>query len=209
MKPYRMRGKKGTTLVMHQEVATWTSNLLISYYFTGCRKSGDQTKAISYINAFSKSRLPSTMVKWATTQIGMDKEASKPNASTPQALLIFLLTARYMLIYSTEWLLNFEQRGAEIFNNNALRLHAKSVFDESKADFEQRLLQPYNKVEDDLLFDIDNKKEEEEEKKDDQEMLESINDAFTTAAHMMKFTANDERRKRKENRKSGDIEMRN
>ncbi|KAF9588654.1 hypothetical protein IFM89_014375 [Coptis chinensis] len=31
----------------------------------------------------------------------------------------------------------------------------------------------------------------------------------STAAHMMKFTANDDRRKRKENRKSGDIEMRN
>ncbi|KAF9613267.1 hypothetical protein IFM89_006766 [Coptis chinensis] len=31
----------------------------------------------------------------------------------------------------------------------------------------------------------------------------------STVAHMMKFTANDDRRKRKENRKSGDIEMRN
>ncbi|KAF9615069.1 hypothetical protein IFM89_021640 [Coptis chinensis] len=181
-----------TILTSHLMIRLAITRLIVAHEaIQDARKSGDQTKAISYINAFSRSRLPSTMVKWVTTQIGMDKKQVNP---MPVLLKPFLV----------KWLLNFEQRGAKIFNNNALRLRAKSVFDESKADFEQRLLQPYSKVEDDLLFYIDNKREEKEEKKDDQEMLESINDAFTTAAHMMKFTANDERRKRKENRKSGD-----
>ncbi|KAF9622923.1 hypothetical protein IFM89_035156 [Coptis chinensis] len=68
-------------------------NSLIAGY---SRKSGDQTKAIS-IGMDKEASKPNTKtpqallrkvgIKPKQSQIGMDKEASKPNTSTPQALL--------------------------------------------------------------------------------------------------------------------------
>ncbi|XP_052180580.1 uncharacterized protein LOC127793864 isoform X2 [Diospyros lotus] len=44
------------------------------------RVKGDQTKAISYINAFSGSQLPAQLVKLVTSEIGMDSKASQPKS---------------------------------------------------------------------------------------------------------------------------------
>ncbi|KAL5698385.1 hypothetical protein ACHQM5_029433 [Ranunculus cassubicifolius] len=140
------------------------------------KAKGDHTKAISYINAFSRSCLPSKLV-----QIGMNDETNKPNLTTPQAFL--------------KWLLILEDQGMKSFDNKALKLRVKLVLDGSKVGYEHRGLKPNSAVGDDLLFYIDNKRTEEEEKGDDEEMVDSMDAAFTAAAK--KITANDQR-KRKE-----------
>ncbi|KAH9762843.1 hypothetical protein KPL70_000952 [Citrus sinensis] len=51
------------------------------------REDGDQKRAISYASAFSSSKLPSQIIKWIASQIGMDEKASISIGSSPKALL--------------------------------------------------------------------------------------------------------------------------
>ncbi|KAF8388845.1 hypothetical protein HHK36_025525 [Tetracentron sinense] len=153
------------------------------------RANGDQTKAISYINAFSESRLPSQLIKWVSSQIGMEEITSRPNVSTPQALI--------------KWLLSLEEQGARVFDPNFSKLRAKLVLDMSKVDYEHTVFRPDSKkAGDNILFYIDNKGEEEDKGERDQAMIESMDAALLAAAHTMEFTENDGRRKRKEGRRA-------
>ncbi|KAF5203715.1 Snf2 domain protein [Thalictrum thalictroides] len=127
------------------------------------RENGDQTKAISYTNSLSGSSLFSKLIKWVTSEIGM--RTNKPNVTTPQALL--------------KWLLSSEELGVRVFDDSTLKLRAKLVLDESKANYEHQLLKPNSNVEDDLLFYIDNNREEKAD--DDEEMVESMDAALTVA----------------------------
>ncbi|PIA43066.1 hypothetical protein AQUCO_02000484v1 [Aquilegia coerulea] len=127
------------------------------------RDNGDQTKAISYINSSSGSSLSSKLIKWVSSQIGMS--ASRPDVTTPQALL--------------KWLLSSEEQGVRVFGDNTLKLRAKQILDDLKANYEHRVLKPNSNVEDDLLFYIDNNREEKSD--DDQEMVESMDAAHTVA----------------------------
>lgn len=52
-----------------------------------CREDGDQKRAISYASAFSSSKLPSQIIKWIASQVGMDEKASISIGSSPKALL--------------------------------------------------------------------------------------------------------------------------
>lgn len=52
-----------------------------------CRKEGDHTKAISYINAFSASHLPAELIKWVNNEIGTGNKSSGPNGYSPKAVL--------------------------------------------------------------------------------------------------------------------------
>ncbi|KAE8691049.1 hypothetical protein F3Y22_tig00110893pilonHSYRG01001 [Hibiscus syriacus] len=50
-------------------------------------ENGNQTKAISYINAFSESWLPCQLIKWVTSQTGIRDKARSLNVTSPVALL--------------------------------------------------------------------------------------------------------------------------
>nr|POE64700.1 hypothetical protein CFP56_06316 [Quercus suber] len=68
-------------------------NLILKWLFVAdtairsAREKGNQAKAFSYINAFSESCLPSQLIKWVTDQTVTGGKISKPNISTPVALL--------------------------------------------------------------------------------------------------------------------------
>ncbi|XP_057479025.1 uncharacterized protein LOC130766317 [Actinidia eriantha] len=130
----------------------------------------DHTRAISYIDAFSKSGVPYQLIKWVTDQTGLEENIIRPNVSTPEALI--------------RWLLALENRGIRVFDHNVSSLHAKAVFCKSKIDHvisEARsdCRNPNGSV----LFGID-------KVDDDQEMVDWLYDAFVPTDCM--------RRKRKE-----------
>ncbi|KAF9604014.1 hypothetical protein IFM89_039436 [Coptis chinensis] len=100
----------------------------------------------------------------------MDKEASKPNTSTPQALLSPSFISPPKIKVDVE-------KGLPPKKETILKCYVGTSTTELTGILvEKTVMLPLNP---------------------------------STVAHMMKFTANDDRRKRKENRKSGDIEMRN
>ncbi|KAL6985516.1 hypothetical protein U1Q18_018891 [Sarracenia purpurea var. burkii] len=51
------------------------------------RKCCDQTRAVSYMDAFSKSCLPYQLIEWVTNHTGPEKNISRPNISTPKSLI--------------------------------------------------------------------------------------------------------------------------
>ncbi|XP_043704430.1 uncharacterized protein LOC122654418 [Telopea speciosissima] len=158
------------------------------------KANGDHKTAISYINAFARSRLPSQLIRWATDQIGIEGKMSKPNVSTPQALI--------------KWMLNLEDRGARVFDHYIAKFRPKLVLDMSKVDNEYSVSKPDSQLGDcDVLFYIDNKGEAEKKVEGDHEMMESMDAAFLTAAHTMKFTTNDRRRKQREGRVEGETQV--
>ncbi|KAK9208720.1 hypothetical protein WN944_001080 [Citrus x changshan-huyou] len=154
------------------------------------REDGDQKRAISYASAFSSSKLPSEIIKWIASQVGMDEKASISIGSSPKALL--------------RWLLSLENQGIRVFGDRILKSRAKLAVDNSKADYEHQSSKiEGKKANDNLLFYIDNKGEEEEsEGEENKEINESMNAAFVAAAHSMKMTE-DGGRKRKERGSSG------
>ncbi|KAA8534871.1 hypothetical protein F0562_029913 [Nyssa sinensis] len=124
------------------------------------RKEGNQSKAISYINAFSTSHLPSQLLKWVTSEIGMGGKSSGPNGSSPKAFL--------------KWLLNLEDQGIKLLDGGISKCHAKLVHDVSKSDYEQLAYQVGGKKSDaDLGFYIDNKGEEEDGNEEEEKTNES------------------------------------
>ncbi|KAH0743343.1 hypothetical protein KY290_031336 [Solanum tuberosum] len=146
------------------------------------RKQKDQTKAISYTNAFSGSSLPPLIIKWIRSKIGTEDKASEPSSSSPATFL--------------RWFLNIENGGIRIFDNNMSKIRAKLLLDSMTEGFEQPALKDgKKKSENDILFYIDNKGEEDEEE-GDVKMNESASAAFVSAAHTME-SAEPERRKRK------------
>ncbi|XP_050270290.1 uncharacterized protein LOC126714263 [Quercus robur] len=146
------------------------------------REGGNQMRAISYNNAFSSSRLPSQIIKWVTSQIGLEEKANRSYGSSPKALI--------------KWLLNLENQGIKVFDDSISRRRTKIVLDISKADFEQPASKLEDiRVDDDILFCIDNKGEDKDT--DEEKMITSMSSTFVSAAHTMKSTEN-EGRKRKE-----------
>ncbi|XP_059634855.1 uncharacterized protein LOC132277125 [Cornus florida] len=146
------------------------------------REDGNQTKAISYINAFSRSHLPSQLIKWFTSEIGKEGKASRPKGSSPKALL--------------KWLLNLENQGIKSLDDGISKWCAKVDF--SKADYEQLAYNAEGDKSAGDLFYIDNKGEMEIGNVGDEQMNESMSAAFVAAAQTMTPDENGRRRKRKE-----------
>lgn len=169
------------------------TRLVVAYeaieYF---RKHGDQTLAISYINAFSSSALPSQIMKLARREIGVEINASGSVGSSPRALI--------------KWLLELEDRGLRFFDDNLLKCRAKLVFDVSVANEKPVLELEDKKQEDNVLFYIDNKGEEKDKDEDGdgegKDIDESMSAAFIAAAHAMDMTEN-EGKKRKQRKRAG------
>ncbi|KAJ1442778.1 hypothetical protein SESBI_00658 [Sesbania bispinosa] len=78
------------------------------------REKGDQGKAISYINAFCRSCIPIQLINWVTNQSGAGRKISRPNVSTPTALI--------------KWLLVVEEQGLAIFDGETAKHIAKADF---------------------------------------------------------------------------------
>ncbi|XP_068647902.1 uncharacterized protein [Aristolochia californica] len=152
------------------------------------RSKGDQEKAISYINGFSRSRLPSDIIKWVKDQTGTEKPI-RPDGSTPQALL--------------KWLLNLEDQGVRLFANDNLKLRSKLTLNKAKVAFEHPTSTLESMKVDEDLFYIDCKGKEEVEKslEEDQGML-FMDSEFLAAAQMMRSKATNGIRKRKESSKT-------
>ncbi|KAJ8532009.1 hypothetical protein K7X08_011932 [Anisodus acutangulus] len=145
------------------------------------RKQKDQTKSISYTNAFSGSSLPSLIIKWIRSEIGTEDKASEPSSSSPATLL--------------RWILKIENGGLRIFENNMSKTRAKLLLNSMTEGLEQPVLKHGKKKSDaDLIFYIDNKGEEDEGE-GDEKMNESVSAAFVSAAHTMQ-SAEPEKRKR-------------
>ncbi|CAK9138171.1 unnamed protein product [Ilex paraguariensis] len=51
------------------------------------RVNHEQSRVISYENAFSESILPTQLIHWVTTQTCMDEKTRRPNISTPETLI--------------------------------------------------------------------------------------------------------------------------
>ncbi|KAL0337314.1 UNVERIFIED_CONTAM: hypothetical protein Scaly_2006500 [Sesamum calycinum] len=128
---------------------------------------GDHTKAISYLNAFANSSLPSLIVKWVRTEIGNESGTNAPTGSSPRAFL--------------KWMLNIENKGIKIFDDDMSNFRAAfNSKEEAGASMEE-----HQKPDSNLLFYIDNKGQKEYGNEDNKQMNESMSAAFTAAAHSM------------------------
>ncbi|KAL6956326.1 hypothetical protein U1Q18_050051 [Sarracenia purpurea var. burkii] len=162
------------------------------------RGRGDQTKALSYVNGFSGSRLPSQLIKLVTNEIGMHDVAGRPRGLSPKALL--------------KWVVNLEDRGIKLSDDGIAKYKSRLAFEISGAEHEQLGHNiEVTKLDGELHFYIDNKGEGEREREDgiedeDERAIESMNAAFVAAAHTMSSSAQNgrDRRKRKEGRNIGE-----
>ncbi|KAA8525177.1 hypothetical protein F0562_006959 [Nyssa sinensis] len=151
------------------------------------RKNGDQTKAISYINAFSESHLPNQLIKWVTNQAGMEERTNRPNISTPKALI--------------RWLIVLEAQGVRVFDNHISKLHAKVVIHKSGMECEHPEFKPDCTNPYENIFYVENKGQREDKVDEDQEMVDSVGDTFSAASCTVNSTATGGIRKRKEGMK--------
>ncbi|XP_073034418.1 uncharacterized protein [Primulina eburnea] len=143
----------------------------------------DQTKAIPYLNAFAISSLSSQIIKWVGREIGNESSASGPNGSSPRSFL--------------RWMLNIENRGTKIFDDEYLKSRGKLILESSEEEYKQPARWEDGARQDsDTLFYIDNKGEEERGKEEDGKISESMNSAFMAAARSIQ-SSEQGRRKRK------------
>ncbi|KAL6006006.1 hypothetical protein ACLOJK_040051 [Asimina triloba] len=125
-------------------------------------------------------------IQLVTGCVGNEKP-DKPSASTPQAFL--------------KWLLKLEEQGLRVFVDGLSKFHSKLAFDESSTDRGHTLLKPETTRSDEDFFFIDNKGDAEGKVMEGNQEMQTTDAAFINAAHTMKFTAKDGRRKRKEARR--------
>ncbi|KAK2993418.1 hypothetical protein RJ640_021637 [Escallonia rubra] len=154
------------------------------------RKGGNHTKAISYNNAFSISHLSSLLIVLVNGEVGMEGKPNKPNGSSPQAFL--------------KWLLNLEDQGIKILDEGMSDICARLVLDNLKAGNDQSGYKVEGmKSDTDLLFYIDTKGKEEDRTEEVENPNDSMNAAFVAAAHTMQLAENGVGRKRRKRRGVG------
>ncbi|XP_030552561.1 uncharacterized protein LOC115756787 [Rhodamnia argentea] len=164
---------------LHDELLKSSAVLLLLVAETAMqfiRENGDHSKVDSYKDAVSKSCLPSQLLKWVACQTGSGRITSRPTASTPAALI--------------KWLLIVEDLGIRVFDSDILKLHAKAVVCKSRIEHDNAfILSPYNEgVVEDIIDDAD------------LDMVDSM-DATFMAYTCPVVLASDGTRKRKDGRK--------
>ncbi|XP_062097702.1 uncharacterized protein LOC133803617 isoform X2 [Humulus lupulus] len=87
----------------------------------GIRNNDDQSKVISYLNAFTESCLASHLITWLTNQTDTEERNFRPNFSTPVALI--------------KWMLLVEERGVRVFDCEISKLQAKGVICKSRVEY--------------------------------------------------------------------------
>ncbi|KAL0017592.1 hypothetical protein SO802_004661 [Lithocarpus litseifolius] len=166
-------------------------NLILKWLFVAdtairsAREKGNQAKVFSYINAFSESCLPCQLIKWVTDQTVTRGKISKPNVSTPVALL--------------GWLLTVEEQEVRVFDCEISKVQAKAAICKSRVEYVLPELKPNgNSLNETYLFSLAEEVRGEDKFNGDLEMVDSVDTAFLVANGMMKTTATDGTRKRKE-----------
>ncbi|KAK4853590.1 hypothetical protein QYF36_011292 [Acer negundo] len=149
------------------------------------RELGDQAKVISYVNAFSKSCLPSVLIKWVTNQTGMGERTSRPNVSSPVSLI--------------KWLLIVEDQGVRVFDCEIAKTYAKAVICKSRVEYDLRaIMSNDNNLNGNISFCNDDEGRGGDKGDGDLEMVDSVDNEFLAAPGLMKSTMSDGTRKRKE-----------
>ncbi|KAL5838610.1 hypothetical protein ACOSQ3_015779 [Xanthoceras sorbifolium] len=149
------------------------------------REMGDQAKVISYVNAFSKSCLPSVLIKWVTNQTGMGERTSRPNVSSPVSLI--------------KWLLIVEDQGIRVFDCEITKTCAKAVMCKSGVEYDLRVIMSnINNLNGNILFYNDDEGRGRDKGDGDVDMVGSVDNEFLAAPGLMKSTVTDGTRKRKE-----------
>ncbi|KAL0311889.1 UNVERIFIED_CONTAM: hypothetical protein Sradi_5588200 [Sesamum radiatum] len=74
--------------------------------------TNDQARASSYLDAFCESQFVSELIQWASTQAGAADQNTRPDISTPNALI--------------KWLLVLEDQGIRVFDQSMSQLRAKA-----------------------------------------------------------------------------------
>ncbi|RDY14024.1 hypothetical protein CR513_00965, partial [Mucuna pruriens] len=144
------------------------------------REKGDQGKAMSYINAFCRSCIPIQLINWVTNQSCVGRKISRPNVSTPIALI--------------KWLLVVEEQGFAVFGGDT----AKQINFMLKANFftsRTECLLPvikhfFNNLDNNLFLNSINGEGKADKLDGDIEMLDTVDTVSLAAA--------DRTRKRKE-----------
>ncbi|XP_052208900.1 uncharacterized protein LOC127812530 [Diospyros lotus] len=151
------------------------------------RVRGDQNRAISYIDAFSRSSLPNQLIKWIMNQTHLAEKISGPTISTPKALI--------------RWLLILADRGVRVFDNESLQLYAKEVTWKSKTGHEKLKSKPDSgKTNCSFFFFTENNWMAQNEAEEDQEMVDWFNDPFLPTGCAGHPTDDGKSRKRQEGR---------
>ncbi|KAL1563296.1 hypothetical protein AAHA92_05782 [Salvia divinorum] len=133
------------------------------------RKQGDQTKTITYLDAFSNSSLPSLITKWIRNELGSNFSTSEPTGTSPRAFL--------------RWMLNIENKGIKIFDDDMSKF--RSAFNSKELSEQLADMEEGRKPDSDLLFYMDYKGREECGSEDDEDVGGRMNAAFTSAAQSM------------------------
>ncbi|CAJ1972855.1 unnamed protein product [Sphenostylis stenocarpa] len=151
------------------------------------REKGHQGKAMSYINAFCGSCIPVQLINWVTSQDCLGRKISRPNVSTPIALL--------------KWLLVVEEQGIAVFAGET----AKQIDVMFKANFfttRTECLLPvikhfFNNLDKNLFFNSTNGEAGADTLDGDIDMLDTVDSVSLAAADSLS-TVIDGTRKRKE-----------
>ncbi|XP_062214368.1 uncharacterized protein LOC133915273 isoform X2 [Phragmites australis] len=160
---------------------TFVSRLIVTHDAINEASKGDHERAMSFINAFSTSNVPSYLIKWTTRQAGFH-QLSKPVANTPQALL--------------QWLVGLEDKGLKVFGDNSSWIKGRLIYDDVKNGYGNRMI--HSDV--DLFFIdkhsggviMDTKAGEDE----DAAEMETTYNAFMAAAQSMKVGTNGIRKRK-------------
>ncbi|XP_050220183.1 uncharacterized protein LOC126670484 [Mercurialis annua] len=153
------------------------------------RETGDKTRVISYLQAFSESRLPSELINCITDMPGVRNKTSIPKVSTPLALI--------------RWLLIVEDHGVKVFDNDASKIYAKTIISKSRIEYGFFINKLGGKSLVENSFSCGCRVDKEGDKVDgDLHMADSEGSMCFTTPGVSKAAATNEMRKRKEERKS-------
>ncbi|KAI0507979.1 hypothetical protein KFK09_014109 [Dendrobium nobile] len=138
------------------------------------RTGGDHCKAISYLNAYATSSLPSELINLVRKQIG-DLSSEKPNNNSPEGLL--------------KWLVLLQQMRKISLDDEASRYAIQLISEESSLLAVESASAENKKMDADLFF-LDKGESNGEE-------MESMDAVFSSAAQSMKQFSSNGRVKRK------------
>ncbi|KAF7817396.1 uncharacterized protein G2W53_031365 [Senna tora] len=150
------------------------------------RGKGDQEKAMSYVNAFSRSCIPIQLINWVTSQSSVGGKISHPNVSTPVALI--------------KWLLVVEDQGLTVFDGDTAKLRIKAKYFTSTTEHLLPFIQNscYNTDKNLFLHSLHGGTEEDKLDANDIEMADPMDTMVLNADDRMNTTSTNGTRKRKE-----------
>ncbi|XP_051152427.1 uncharacterized protein LOC127266280 [Andrographis paniculata] len=135
------------------------------------REHDDHAKAVLYSNAFASSTLPRLLIKYVKSETGTELSTNEPAGSSPRAFI--------------RWMLNIENKGIRIFDDDMARL--KATFN-SMEEIERIVGGEAMLGQDsETLFFIDNKGQEEyiTDDDDDEKTNSGMSAAFISASRSL------------------------